>query len=256
MLLAGCVAVPGFEPEPPTEAVVLPWGFEDCRFAVAIVPVPASRVDAQLPEGFAALSFAQIGLPPDPRGDGNVGVELWTCETGAGLDGTVEDLVYGSAFVFVQPPEPLVNPDAMFHFVKFDVLVSDPAHQAAIAQSGAPVFTGSGSFSEFRAQGDQSTFAATMDMNGTYTLRGTALAPADAGLRAFNLTEWNVGRDGLVTWNATVAATSAGAGGGTLGAPAGIVRDLVGGANVQAYYLAGTGAFTNASVTLPPRASP
>lgn len=253
LLLAGCAA-PALDADLQArpQSQTLPWGLTGCQYAVAFVPVPAAAVQTYLPEGFRPLALAEFGLPPDPRGDANIGTELWTCEEGAGLNGTVAGMAYASIFTAVAPPEELYDEANTFHFVKWDVLVPDEARRALLAEAGIPAVPGEGAWGRFQANGDQAAFEGAFEMNGSFALRGAALAPADAALRDFRFTEYTMTPHGLAVWNVTARSTASAAGTGTL-VMSGMMADVVGATQAQAYYLAGAGEFVDGTIWLPPR---
>jgi hypothetical protein len=256
LLLApgGCIErLRGLEPEPPV-ATTLPWALSGCTFVVAIVPVPAARLDGRLPEGFRALAPAEIGLPADPRGDANVGVEAWRCAEGTGANASelLNDVPYGAVFSFVEPPADRVVNGSRYHFVKWDVLVPDEARRAILLAHGVPAQAGDATFPQFQPVADKTLFDVSLDLNGTWTMRGTTANP-DASLLAFSFAEFTPTPHGLATWTTNVTAQTATSGTGTLASTAGFFREVVGNAQTQAYYIAGTGgAFENGTITLPP----
>lgn len=251
LTLAGCATLDELRP-PASEATVLPWGLTECRFAVAIIPAEAEAVKAHLPPGFEPYSFSEIGLPPDPRGGANVGVELWACDDGVAANGTTGPLAYAATFTFAHAPQGLDVNGSTFTFYKWDVLAQDPALRQALDDAGVPAYEGEGAFSQFQAA-PQGAFDGTTTFNGTYALQGILAAPADDALRSFRFTELTQGSDGLVWWNVTAESTTVASGTGRVTLPEGTLRDIVGTPTAQAYFLGGMGSFTNATVTLPPR---
>ena len=254
-LLSGCLVdqLRGLEPPDPVPTV-LPWGLTDCTFVVAVVPIPAARLEGRLPPGFTPLSPAQIGLPADPRGDANVGVEAWKCNGGVGHNESVElNLTdYGAVFSFVQPPEDLVVNGSLFHFVKWDVLVPDAPRRDILAAHGVPAQNGTVEVRQFRSLTDQNLFDVGLELNGTFTLSGSTAAPQPQ-FQAFAFTEYTQTPHGLAVWTTNVTATAVTSGAGPLVIPEGLMLDIVGAERTQAYYLAGTGgAFSNGTIVLPP----
>jgi len=87
-------------------------GLEGCEAAIWIAEVEPAQVAPHLPEGFTPQSFAQgvLGLPANPSGSASFGAEALVCASGTGVDGeTVEPIVYGSLFAFVEPPAEFVG---------------------------------------------------------------------------------------------------------------------------------------------------
>lgn len=255
-LLSGCIVdqLRGLEPAEPLPTV-LPWGLTGCTFVVAIVPVPASRLEGRLPAGFTPLTPAEIGLPADPRGNGNVGIEAWKCNGGVGHNESVElNLTdYGAVFSFVRPPDELAVNGSRFHFVKWDVLIPDETRRAILLEHGVPAQNGTVTVRQFRSVADQTLFDVGLELNGTFTLGGATAVP-DASMLSFAFTEFTQTPHGLATWTTNVTAATVTSGSGPIVIPEGFVREVVGAERAQAYYMAGTGgAFSNGTITLPPR---
>lgn len=255
LLVSGCIADPrALAPPEPTETT-LPWGLAGCSFVVAVVPVPPERLADRMPEGFRSLTFEEIGLPADPRGRGNLGVEAWRCNDGVGHNESVllNDVSYGAVFSFVEPPEALRHNESRYHFVKWDVLIPDAPRRDLLADAGVPALNGSVEMARFQQTAGRLVFDVRLDLNGTYALQGSAAAPAD-DLKTMTFTEFTPARDGLVRWRTNVTAEVSLAGAGVLAVPAGFARDVLGADRVQSYFLAGSGgAFVNGTIVLPPR---
>lgn len=255
-LLSGCVVdqLRGLEPPEPVPTV-LPWGLSDCTFVVAVVPVPASRLEGRLPPGFTPLTPAEIGLPADPRGNANVGVEAWKCNGGVGHNASAELGLtdYGAVFSFVRPPDDLAVEGSLYHFVKWDVLIPDETRRGILLDHGVPAQNGTVTVHQFRALGEQTLFDVGMELNGTFSLGGSTAVP-DARLRSFAFTEYTQTPHGLATWQTNATAATVTSGSGPLTLPPGIMQDVVGAGRTQAYYMAGTGgALSNGTITLPPK---
>lgn len=243
----------------PSQATVLPWGLSGCSFVVAFVPVPASRVAPHLPAGFQSLSFAQMGFPNDPRGEANVGVEAWRCQEGVGHNesAVLNAVPYGTIFTAVEPPADLKDNESTLHFLKWDVLVPDAPRRGILQAAGVPAMEGNVTFNRFvQAPTGGITFDVVLDLNGTFAFRGTS-AVAEQSLTRFAFTEFTPVPEGYARWRTNVTADAAFVGGGFLGTPPGLFRDVAGGERVQAYYIAGVnGAFSNGTIVLPPRPLP
>lgn len=254
-LAAGCITdrIRDLAPPEPTETV-LPWGLSGCTFVIAVVPVPAARLAERIPPGFRVLAPAEIGLPADPRGDGNVGIEAWRCAEGVGLNASepLHDTPYGAVFTFVEPPEELRVNGSRYHFVKWDVLVPDAGRRALLQAHGVPALEGNVTFARFQPlPGGRAAFDAELALNGTYTLRGTS-AQADA-TEPFSFVEYTQTPHGLARWSTNATFETLGSGTGIVAASGGPFRELAG-ERPQAYVLVGTGgAFANGTLTLPPR---
>lgn len=254
-LLAGCALDPRQLAPPEPAETILPWGLAGCSFVVAVVPVPAGRLADRMPPGFRPLSPTEIGLPDDPRGDGNLGIEAWRCNDGVGHNESVElhDVPYGAVFSFVEAPEHLRDNESRFHFVKWDTLVPDEERRLLLERHGLPALNGTAEFRRFQDVAGRLLLDVGLELNGTYSFDGAAGAPAE-GMDAFAFTEFTPTPHGLARWRTDVTAAQVlSGGGGFVSVPAGYARDVLGADRVQAYLLAGTGAaFENATLTLPP----
>ena len=255
-LLSGCVLdqLRGLEPAAP-EPTVLPWGLTDCTFVVAVVPVPAARLEGKLPPGFTPLTPAEVGLPNDPRGDATVGVQAWKCNGGVGHNASVELGLtdHAAVFSFVRPPEGLAVAGSGFHVVEWDVLVPDEPRRGILLAHGVAAQNGSVTVRQFRSLTEQTLFDVGVEMNGTFGLGGTTAAP-EPRFRSFAFAAYAQTPHGLAVRTANATAATATAGAGPLTLPPGLLRDAVGAERTQAYYVAGTGgAFSNGTLTLPPR---
>ena len=250
----GCVdRLRALEPDAPTETV-LPWGLSGCTFVIAVVPVQASALQDKLPEGFRALTPAEAGLPSDMQGDANLGVEAWRCAEGVGLNASapLNDVAYGAVFSFVEPPADVAVNGSQLHFVKWDVLVPDPDRRALLQEHGVPAQEGNATFSRFQPVGPGNAFDVALELNGTWSLRGTAANP-DASLAAFSFSEYTQTPHGLAVWTTNGTSESGASGAGVLTSTSGFFREVVGSDRAQAYYLAGTGgALVNGTLRLPP----
>lgn len=253
-LLAGCTLDPRqLAPPEPTETV-MPWGLAGCSFVIAVVPVPASRLADRIPAGFRVLGPTEVGLPDDPRGDGNLGIEAWRCNDGVGHNASVElhDVAYGAVFSFVEPPEDLRDNESLYHFVKWDTLVPDDERRLILERHGLPVLNGTNEFRRFQDVGGRILLDVGLELNGTFAFSGTAAGPVD-GMGAFSFTEFTPTPHGLARWRTNVTTPHIVSGAGFLSVPPGFVRDVVGADRVQAYLLAGNGgAFENGTIVLPP----
>ncbi|MGQ0536485.1 MAG: hypothetical protein ACT4PT_10475 [Methanobacteriota archaeon] len=232
---------------------ILPWGLDSCDFVVAFIPVAADRVADRLPEGFRALSPAELGLPPDMRGDATVSVEAFTCPSGVGLNGTVEEMTYGSLFITVEPPEELKEPDTEMYFVKYDVLIPDEDRREALAAAGVPARAGTAAFTQHHALPGGTIFVGSIAFDDTESYGVNGFAPQDAGsFEGFNFVEFTPVPGGFVTWRSAVDITRDQAGTGYVRVAQGTwLADIVGVERAPASFLSLTGSFVDASITLP-----
>lgn len=221
LLAAGCVtpspATPTPTPEAAAGASALPWTLTTCKFGVAILEVPASAVAPFVPDGFRVQSSAEVAAEgqagqdvPNPRGDGNIGFEVFECLEGAGLGENVTPMVYASVFTGVEPPADLRR-DVENHFVKWDVLIPDEPRRELLGARGIPVHAGTASISmETFAAGQLTAYEGTLQIEGIgdFSFSGRTAAPLPDGAFA----EYTQTPDGLVEWSMKYRLTSGGAG--------------------------------------------
>ena len=261
--LAGCADLRGnLEAEPaPAFREVLAWGTTNCQFAVAIMAIDQSDIGARVPEGFRVLSIPEIPdfpVPAEPRGDGNLGVELFSCESGTGLNATanVTPMVYGSVFSFVEPPADKRDENATYHFLKWDVLIPDEARRAMLVAEGVPAVPGNVTFSRFQDVGPLTAIQGRMELGeDVYVFDAGGQAQDVAAMGAISFVEFtDVGRDEFVVWRTNMTAQTMQSGSGFLDlSGASWVREVVGSARPQAYYLTGLASFEDGSIALPHR---
>jgi hypothetical protein len=259
---AGCLSPTTSPGDAPTETpdgtsglgpAEIPWGMSDCRFAIAFVPAPKEKLQVLLPEGFAPTFPPAVAaqLPPDPRWDGVVGIELFACANGIGMDGSaLGETQYGSIWTFVEPPPALKDPTVELHFFKWDMLVSDEDLRTALQGMGVAAHAGSAVFMDAPA-GDGAgplTGVLTLDDTHEYGFHGVVGKPED-----FKATfvEFSSATSGLVKYRAAVEAKVALSGTGYVELdPDGVPMQVLGTDRPQAYFLSGSGlAFTNATIS-------
>lgn len=264
MALAGCadgkpsISTPdGLTPASALPALELAWGLTGCRFGVALIDVPAADVQPFVPEGFRILSVAEVGVEPNapmdvpnPRGDGNFGIELFQCDEGVGLDGTVVPaIVYGSFFTAVEPPMELRR-DVDFHFVKWDTLVPDEPRRELLQSYGMPVRNGTASVTQRLGQGSVSSYAGTLTFEGgeSYTFQGASALP-QAGV---TFVEYMVTPGGLAAWSTTVEFLVGGVGPQTVTVPAGsFAAEVLGSGTFRGAGFAGIANFAGGLIQVP-----
>lgn len=208
--LSGCVEDVPVDPidneaEVAKTPLALPWGMEKCKLAVALIDAPIAKVQPHVPEGFTVMSAAQVVAeeggapvsPANPSNVGNLGIEMFTCDAGVGLNGTVPDLIYGSLFTAVIPPPAMRVAGAKHHFVKWDVLIPDADRRAVLLEAGVPAKDGKASFSSYEAVGAGFQFEGSMTLgNETYMFSGAGAIPAEDG----SFVEFTKTADGFVFW--------------------------------------------------------
>lgn len=260
---AGCADLRGnleAEPEPEFREV-LPWTTTNCQFAVAIIAINTDEIGARVPEGFRVLSIPEIPnfpVPADPRGDGNLGIELFSCESGTGLNATanITPMVYGSVFSFVEPPADKRDENATYHFLKWDVLIPDDARRGLLASERVPALPGNVTFSRFQDVGPLTAVQGIMQMGeDEYVFDGGGQPQGTDALAAVSFVEFtDVGNGEFVVWRTNMTAQSVQAGSGFVDlSGASWVRQVVGGARPQAYYLTGVASFDDGTIALPYR---
>lgn len=242
LALAGCAqpTAPSAAPEHLAKGSTA-FEMRSCQFVVGVVPVDAARVAPHLPSGFRTLAFRDIkGLPPDPRGSGNVVLEMWTCADGHD---------YGNTFTFVEPPAALRVPGALFHLVKWDSYVADTPLREAARGWGAAVHEGNVTWATFAKVGTALRVDGWLTMNGTHQLTGELAAPTDQALNEFKYAEYQQVPGGLLRWTGTLLAPEALAGGGELAVAPGVVREILGAASAPAYLLGGIGTIRDGTLS-------
>lgn len=259
VLAAGCLdQLRGdLEAEPvPAFSAVMPWRLDECQYAIAIVPADPAAFADRVPEGFRVLAVNEIpGLPAreEPRARGNLGIETFACAGGSGVNETANltDVQYGSVFTFVEPPAALRDPNATYHFVKFEVLVPDAERQALLVAEDIPAMNGTAVFSRYQDVGPASVVQSRLALlNDTYDLEAASGAPMEA-LASISFVEFSVGEHGFTIWHANVTSSAVTGGvGQLLVGEESWVADVVG-TRVQAYYLAGRGSLTEGSIKIP-----
>lgn len=264
--MAGCIGnedgsdiedVPSGDDGTATTAQTLPWGLSNCQVVVAIVPVDAGALSAHLPEGFEPVAPEDaFGLPDDPRGDGAIGLETFACESGAGLNETVEDLAYGAVFAPVEAPGNLSHPEADLVFYKWETLVPDDPRREHLSARGLPAVDGSTDLSGLeQAPTGTHTFDVSLRLgDASFTFTGTAGQANEDFRQGIAFVEFQAAEEGFAYWTSLEnAAEGANSGSGTVELPADHwTRDVVGQGSTQAYMVASTNVvFERASIVLP-----
>lgn len=259
--LAGCVddADQKVTDEPdPTETepgpTVLPWGFTDCTWVVAAVPTQASAFGDRFPEGFTPMTPEEMGLPPQPGTDAVMGLEAFDCAQGAGLNGTVDSMVYSAYWSPVHPPENLSREGAGLQFMKWDVLIPDEDRRAALVAAGIPAVDGAVDLSGFSDTPAGYTFDISFQIGeDEHTFDGFANNPGEEALKNFTAREFTETADGIVLWDTRVVSPNLMQGAGTVTLdPDSFPATIVGRDTANAYFLSGTSAsFLEGNITLP-----
>lgn len=231
-----------------TTPIDLAWGLSGCQAAVVFFDVDSAAVQPHLPEGFAPRPIAQgmIGGGPNPTQDGSFGIEMFTCDSGAGLNGTVEPMTYGSYFAFVDPPDALEE-DVDFHFVKWDVLVPDEPRREFLQTYGLPARNGTAAFSSFSLTQSAGSFEGTLSIDGNeHGFSGQAVAP---GPDPVSFVEFMEGANSLVAWRTSVPMSAVGLGPGTVDVPSGtLAAEVLGPGMHEGNLLLFEGAFEGGSI--------
>lgn len=252
-ILAGCVTPAVTPPESdgtpsPPAPPRLAWGFSGCRMVVAVIPVASGALAPHLPEGFRALSPAEVGLPPDPRGDATLAIEALRCESGLGLHAPATDVPYASVFTFVEAPETLADSAVDFHsFIKWDVLVADAPLRDELAAAGVPAVDGRVEFADLA--GDAFTVGIALD-GSEYAIEAAAFAPPAPTGGTF--AEYTPTPNGLAKWRATALAPASQSAGFITIPDGTLASDIAGAGRAPAYLLGMRDIdFTNATLELP-----
>lgn len=248
ILLSGCVTPgdPQTTAEGPAQStaadVVFPWSLTDCAFAVAFVPADPAAVAAHIPSGFRLESDA-------------LGIEVFRCASGAGLNGSVDDIVYGSYFAAVSPPDDLALEGVDQYYYKWWVLVPDEERRDAFAALGMPVLDGTGSINaDPLALGP--VHGATMDVAsiGAHTFRFVApeQEAGDGGGDEWFAEFTPLADGGHAVWRSLYTVARAGGGPGVVEVPAGsMAAEILGGTVARANINTGVWSFHDGDVTFP-----
>lgn len=201
------------------------WTMSGCMFGVALIDVPAAAVQPFVPEGFRVQSVQEAGAEgqvgqdvPNPEADGNIGFEIFSCDSGSTLDGTTEPMIYASIFTGVEPPVELRR-DVQNHFVKWDVLIPDAPRRDVLVAAGIPAHGGAAAAAGELLGASMSSYeaSATIEGLGEFAFTGRSVAPLPDG--AF--TEYTETPLGLVEWNMRYHLVAGGAGPQTVTVPDG-----------------------------------
>jgi hypothetical protein len=235
-VLSGCVGQssdPGEGAKDETVAglpeTTVAWSMTGCKFGATFWPVPAASVTPFLPPGFRSKSIqefvAEGFLPqadvPNPANDGNVGVEVFQCTQGVGLEGPLDGMGYASFYSGVEPPAELRRPGVSFYFVKWDTLIPDAPRRDLLASYGLPVHAGNTSVTvDVPNSGISTTFPqpvalapATYDgrlefgPHGGFTFSGRSGAPLPDG----SFVEYMQTPGGLAEWSMAYSFRAGGA---------------------------------------------
>ena len=203
LVLPGCLSGPAADAPPgaapaPGAPGVLPWSLTECAFLVAFVPVKAERLAPHVPGGF---TLSTAGGPLGAvQGEAYVGVEAFQCASGAGLEGEVAPLEYGSFFTAVEPPAALrMEADALF--LKWDVLVPDAPRREALLAEGLPARAGTATLE--RPLGPAPRILATLTLEDVGAFRVDGLVQGQGPLAEGAFVEYMAREDGGVAlWRA------------------------------------------------------
>ncbi len=254
--LSGCAAPPADDtaatpdlpvvPDPDT----IPWGLTDCRFLIGIIRFDPDLGADLLPDGFAYAVGDGLPLPTEvePVRRATLGVEAFDCRSGAGLDGEVAPLAYGSFYFDVIPPETLHAGDGVPHYLKYSVLVPDGPRRAWLEASGADVTAGSVVVSD----GPEGR-SATLKLEDVGEIRYRSVTPREGdAFDGFRFREFTPARDGLVVWDASASTPGTFSGEGVLEVPDGsIPARLLGATTARVPMFGGVYTFSDATVSRP-----
>lgn len=259
-LLAGAAAglLPAASPPPGAPAPTafgqtLRWDLLDCTYVVGITVVETSRVEAYLPEGFAAR-VQGVRLPAGLPAEGltNVGFETDVCREGAGLHGPVQGMVYASFWTGVIPPQELRIAGYTDYYVNWDVLVPDADRRDLLQSHGLPARDGSIAFAE-PLPGLDLAHVATYSFEGLGDFeQRVAGGPAPPSLVTGKFVQFTQGAANLARWRTDYATVDGYAGVGTLRAdPDSWLADLLGAETAPARFFFGTWDYTDGLIELP-----
>lgn len=269
--LAGCIGEENDRPDdgndtdttPPGEGAGetptgLVWTLNACSAVIALAPVDAGPIQERLPANFTPQAPEEFGLPPDVRGEALFGIETFQCTNGTGLNGTIDDLAYGSIFIPVHPPENLTLDSMDLHFVKYETLIPDEPRRTLLQDAGLPAVDGSTDLSGLQATPAGHLFDASLTLGEeTFTFTGSTNQPMEdfrEGVPFVEFQPTSQDDDALAIWLSTEnVATDATQGTGTLGVPAGSwAEEVIGAQATQAWMIASTDVnFITGAMALP-----
>lgn len=234
------------------------WGLSGCHGLVVLIPVAAETLEPHLPEGFTAVMPDSVAatLPPDPRLQAVLGLELLECDEGAGLHGPIEGLDYASFWTFVDPPAALEGRGHDLSFVKWDTLVPDEDRRDLLQDHGLAARDGDVTIDEWHPLALESGVAFdagwTFADGEEYRFSGAAAAPMDF---QGTFIEYTTASAGLAEWETTFHAPTAFGGAGIAElAPDGWPAEVLGTTRADAYFLVPVDLdFTDATLMLPAR---
>jgi hypothetical protein len=244
----------------------LEWGLTDCRGVVALIPTQKATLQPHLPGGFSPTLPPSVAalLPPDPRLEAVLGLEVLDCVEGAGLHGPVQGLDYASFWTFVQPPVHLRNHGKQLTFFKWDTLVPDEPRRELLREYGVPARDGRVTVDLWSDEVVASTGSGvgapavaldagwSFDGGERYRFTGVATAPVEF---AGSFVEYGPAGTGLAEWTTDYRSRRALGGAGTVTMePAGFPARMLGRTVTDAYFLVPTGLdFFDGQITLPPK---
>jgi hypothetical protein len=205
---------------PPATNLALPWTLTDCRALTAFFDVDSQKLQALLPPGFA----------PGPRlraGQTTMGVDAFRCKSGAGANGTLQDIAYDSFWANAVPPKALQG-DVKLWYVKWDTLVADQEARALLLARNASVRAGTVDIVD-AAPAPGSPVTGTMHLEGVgHVVITVGPAPPLPGGNggALPFREYSpAGPEGkdVVTWQAVSTTDASQAAAGVVDVPAGSV---------------------------------
>lgn len=159
-----------------------------------------------------------------------------------------------SYFAPVVPPADHKDPDARYHFVKWDVLIADEDLRSELTDDGLPAADGKVVFTVAERSAEQFTFDVTGTLgDDTHRFTGSATLP-EGGPEAFTFLEFTPLDGQLASWDVSVEAATLVQGTGLLNlASNSLPAEVAGDEPTQAYILAVGLIFPEATITIPRR---
>jgi len=238
-------------------AIEIPWGLDSCRASWWLAPASAERLREYLPEGFEPAPTPQLpGIDVAAGLDTYLGFDAFECRSGAGLNGTVEPIVFGSLFTRVTPPDDYaVHGLDGSYFFRWVVLVPDQPRFDRLASLGLAVRMGGAQIEALTPTGSPGPWENTLDLEGlgTFTFTGStteAETPADDVPYA----AYTPAADDIATWRATATNLTAALGWGTWTVePGSWVADALGADQGAGTFSVGTWSIADALLLIPER---
>jgi hypothetical protein len=251
----GAGAARGDLDEDSAGTIEIPWGLESCRASWWLAPASSEALREYLPDGFEPAPTPQLpGMDVVAGLDTYLGFDAFECRSGAGLNGTLEPIIFGSLFTRVTPPEDYaVQGLDGSYFFRWEVLVADQPRFDHLAALGLAVRMGDAKVEAQTAVGSPGAWQSTLalDGSGTFTFTGSTTGPEAAGDDVPYAAYTPAAHD-VATWQATATDLTAAFGWGAWTVePGSWVADVLGAEQGAGPFSVGTWSISDASLLIP-----